>query len=78
MKLRGESGAMPSRSNGGIMGKGGSWVNPKYKEVGPSVKVVESKGWSITHPSDPKAPAIGPRSLNKPGEGKQVIKIKSK
>lgn len=29
------------RGAGGITGSGGKWVNPKYKEVGPSVKVVE-------------------------------------
>jgi hypothetical protein len=31
------------RSSGGITGKGGVNVNPKYKEVGPSVKVVKPR-----------------------------------
>ena len=43
MKLRGESGAMPARLGGGISGKGGSNVNPIYREVGSSVKVVSPK-----------------------------------
>ena len=43
MKLRGESGSMPARSSGGIVGKGGSSVNPVYKESFPpsSVKVIK-------------------------------------
>ena len=39
---RGESGVGGgSRGSGGITGSGGKWVNPKYKEVTPSVKVVK-------------------------------------
>jgi hypothetical protein len=61
MKIRGESGAMPSRSSGGIMGKGGSWVNPKYKEVGPSVKVITPGTKPLTKPNVPFS-AKAPRS----------------
>jgi hypothetical protein len=39
----GAGGRGGSRSSGGITGKGGSWVKPEYKEVGPSVKVVKPK-----------------------------------
>lgn len=31
-----------SRGSGGITGAGGKWVNPKYKEVGPTVKVIKA------------------------------------
>jgi 5-enolpyruvylshikimate-3-phosphate synthase len=31
-----------SRGSGGITGSGGKYVNPKYKEVGPTVKVVKA------------------------------------
>jgi hypothetical protein len=43
MKLRGDSGAVPARSGGGISGGGGRNVNPVYREVGSSVKVVSPK-----------------------------------
>jgi hypothetical protein len=39
MKLRGESGAMPARSSGGIIGKGGKSVASVYKESIPPASI---------------------------------------
>jgi len=45
-----------ARVSGGITGKGGSWVNPKYKEVGPSVKVITPGTKPLTKPNVPYHP----------------------
>jgi hypothetical protein len=41
------------RGAGGITGAGGRYVNPKYKEVGPSVKVIKAGTKSLTRPDVP-------------------------
>jgi hypothetical protein len=42
-----------TRISGGISGKGGVNVNPKYKEVGPSVKVITPGTKPVTKPNVP-------------------------
>ena len=59
---RGESGVGGgSRGSGGITGSGGKWVNPKYKEVGPSVKIIKPGTKPLTIP-DQGFSARAPRS----------------
>ena len=60
-----------SRGSGGITGKGGVNVNPKYKEVGPSVKV--KKPGSMTPPALPVKPPK-PSEYKPTGPSVKVIK----
>jgi hypothetical protein len=50
-----------ARGAGGITGGGGRNVNPKYKEVGPSVKVITPGTKPLTKPKVPFSPKA-PRS----------------
>jgi hypothetical protein len=55
------AGGRGGRSSGGITGKGGVNVNPKYKEVGPSVSIVKPGTKPLTIP-DQGFSARAPRS----------------
>jgi hypothetical protein len=46
-------GGRGGRTSGGITGKGGVNVNPKYKEVGPTVKVIKPGSKLLTIPNNP-------------------------
>jgi hypothetical protein len=56
------------RMSGGISGKGGVNVNPKYKEVGPSVKVITPGTKPLTKPNVPYHPG----ALRSPAELKRM------
>lgn len=57
----GITGGGGARTSGGITGKGGVNVNPKYKEVGPSVRVITPGSKPVTKPNVPYSATV-PRS----------------
>ena len=72
MKLRGESGAMPARSGGGIAGGSGRNVTPIYKEMGTPVIKINSGGTTPRPAAAPKTP-----SFSKLKDMPNLIKIDS-